>query len=225
MLLFGISVSNYIWPWGQKVKGQILIKYAHFGRYGGKEENWSIFWYMIELRVLNRGNQLPLQSDARFSSYKGSEVGFDTFLAISLCVYIGAHNNFRTKCPSSKGTFLIETVMSSEVIQGRLWAKSCQLMLIFATTSSDQVWHRWNVGTNCEWSRGTFSKITVMWSKVTKGQLLVNYWSKCVLFLVTSCETPTDRVRHGWFFGTSCEWDKGSFSNIMIMWSKVNKGQ
>ena len=122
MLLFGISVSNYIWPWGQKVKGQILIKYAHFGRYKAKKKSLSIFWYMIELCVLYGGNQLSLQSDTRFSSYKGPNVGFYTFLAISLCVYIGAHNNFRTECTLSKGTVLIKTVMSSKVIQGRLWA-------------------------------------------------------------------------------------------------------
>ena len=42
---------------------------------------------------------------------KGPEVGFYTFLAISLCVYMGAHNNFRTECTSSKGTFLIKTVI------------------------------------------------------------------------------------------------------------------
>ena len=87
--------------------------------------------------MLYGGKQLPLQSDIRFSSYKGLKVGFDTFLAISLCVYSGADNNFRTVCTSSSGTFLIKTVMSSKVIRGRLWAKSCQLMLIFATTSSD----------------------------------------------------------------------------------------
>ena len=67
----------------------------------------SIFWYMIELCVPYRGNQLSLQSDTRFSSYNGSKVGFDTFLAITLCVYIGAYNNFKTECTSSKGTFLI----------------------------------------------------------------------------------------------------------------------
>ena len=70
-----------------------------------------------------RGNQLPLQSDTLFSSYKGSKVGFDTFLAIPLCVYIGAYNNFKTECTSSRGTFLMKTVMSSKVIQGRLRAK------------------------------------------------------------------------------------------------------
>ena len=54
------------------------------------------------------------------SRYKGSKVGFDTFLAITLCVYIGAYNNFKTECTSSNETFLIRTVMSSKVIQGRL---------------------------------------------------------------------------------------------------------
>ena len=71
---------------------------------------------MIELCVLYGGKQLPLQSDTRFSSYKGPKVGFDTFLAISLCVYIGADNNFRTECTSLSGTFLIKTIMSSKVI-------------------------------------------------------------------------------------------------------------
>ena len=73
----------------------------------------SILWYMIELCVLYGGNQLPLQSDTRFSSYKGPKVGVDTFLAISLCVYIGAHNDIRTECTSSRGHFWIKTVMSS----------------------------------------------------------------------------------------------------------------
>ena len=40
MLLFGIGVSNYIGPCGQKVKGHILIKYAHFGRYGAKKKKF-----------------------------------------------------------------------------------------------------------------------------------------------------------------------------------------
>jgi len=82
-----------------------------------------IFWYMIELCVPYRGNQLSLQSDTRFSSYKGSKVGFDTFLAITLCVYIEAYNNFKTECTSSRGTFLIKNVMPSKVIRGRLLAK------------------------------------------------------------------------------------------------------
>ena len=70
---------------------------------------------MIELCVPYRGNQLSLQSDTRFSSYNGSKVGFDTFLAITLCVYIGAYNNFETECTSSRGTFLIK---KRHVIQG-----------------------------------------------------------------------------------------------------------
>ena len=105
-------------------------KYAHFERYGAKEKSLSIFWYMIELCVPYRGNQLPFQSDTRFLSYKGSKVGFDTFLAITLCVYIGAYNNFKTECTSSKGTFLIKTVMSSKVIQGRLWAKRKNMLIL-----------------------------------------------------------------------------------------------
>ena len=64
-------------------------------------------------------NQLPLQSDTRFSSYKGSKVGFNTFLAITLRVYIGAYNNFKTECTSSRGTFLIKTVMSFKVAYGQ----------------------------------------------------------------------------------------------------------
>ena len=80
---------------------------------GQRKKSLSIFWYMIELCVLQRGKQLPLQSETRFSSYKGPKVGFDTFLAISLCVYIGAHNDFRTECTSSRGHFWIKTVMSS----------------------------------------------------------------------------------------------------------------
>ena len=150
---------------------------------------------MIELCVLYGGNQLPLQSDTRFSSYKGSKVGFDSFLAITLCAYIGAYNNFKRECTSSRGKFLIKTVMSPKVIQGRFWAKSCQLMLIFATTSSDKVWHGWYIKTKCEWSGGTFSKITVIQSKVTKCQLCVKicFWVILVLKLPL-----TARVRHGW---------------------------
>ena len=131
MLLFGISVSNYIWPWGQMSNPN---KICSFWEIWGKENMFvNILIYDRALCALWRKPtpaRLPLQSDTRFSSYKGPKVGFDTFLAISLCVYIGAHNNFRTECTSSKGTFLIKTVMSSKVIQGRLWAKSCHLMLI-----------------------------------------------------------------------------------------------
>ena len=56
----------------KKVKGQNPNKICSFWETWGKEKSLSIFWYMTELRVLNRGNQLPLQSDTRFSSYKGS---------------------------------------------------------------------------------------------------------------------------------------------------------
>ena len=88
------------------------------------------FVNMIELCVPYRGNQLPLQSDTRFSSYKGSKVGFHTFLAITLCVYIGAYNNLKTECTSSRGTFFIKTVMSSKVIQGCLWAKRKNMLIL-----------------------------------------------------------------------------------------------
>ena len=77
-----------------------------------------------------RGNQFSLQSDTRFSSYKGSKVGFHTFLAITLCVYIGAYTNFKTECTSSRGTFLIKTVMSLKVIEGRLWAKRKNMLIL-----------------------------------------------------------------------------------------------
>ena len=85
---------------------------------------------MIELCVPYRINQLPLQSDTRFSSYKGSKVGFNTFLAITLCVYIGAYNNFKTECTSSRGTFFIKNVMSSKVIQGHLWVKRKNMLIL-----------------------------------------------------------------------------------------------
>ena len=80
---------------------------------------------MIELCVLYRGNHPPLQSDTRFSSYGGPKVGFDTFLAITVCVYIRAQNNFRTECTSSRGTFLIKTVRSSKVAYGPKTAHLC----------------------------------------------------------------------------------------------------
>ena len=86
--------------------------------------------HLLFFCVPYRGNQLPLQSDTRFSSYKGLKVGFDTFLAITLCVYIGAYNNFKTECTLSRGTFLIRTVMSSKVIQGRLWAKRKNMLIL-----------------------------------------------------------------------------------------------
>ena len=64
-------------------------KYAHFGRYGAKKKKFvNILIYDTALCAL------PLRSDTQYSSYEGSKVGFDTFLAITWCVYIGAHNNF-----------------------------------------------------------------------------------------------------------------------------------
>ena len=132
--------------------------------------------------MLYRVNHPPLPSDTRFSSYGGPKLGFDIFLTITVCVYIRAQNYFRTECTSSRGTFLIKTVRSSKVIQGRLWAKNYPLMLIFATTSIDEVWHGWYIWTRCEWSRGRFFKITVIWSKVTKGQIWVKL---CFFFAIT----------------------------------------
>jgi len=115
------------------IQGRLWAKRTNMLILGDMEQrkkSLSIFWYMIALCVPYRGNQLSLQSDTWFSSYKGSKVGFDTLLAITLCVYIGAYNNFETECTSSRGTFLIKNVMSSKVIQGRKWAKRKNMLIL-----------------------------------------------------------------------------------------------
>ena len=82
---------------------------------------------MIELCGPYRGNQLPHQSDTRFSSYKGSKVCFYTFFSNDVvCVYWSI-KQFQDRVHIIEGNFFDK---NRHVIQGRLWAKSCQLILM-----------------------------------------------------------------------------------------------
>ena len=123
------------------------------------------------LCVLHGRNQLPLQSDTPLSSYKGSKVGFDTFLAIALCVCISIQNACRTGCILSRVTFFMNTVMSSKVIQGQLWTKNCQIIPISATTSSDSIRCGRYSATRCMSWRVTYFIKSVISSEVIQGHL------------------------------------------------------
>ena len=78
------------------------------------------FWYVIKLCEMFTLARLPLQSDARFSSYSGQKVNFYTFMAIILGVYLGATWNFRTSGKQGRRIFYNKRVMWSKVRKGQL---------------------------------------------------------------------------------------------------------
>ena len=239
------------------------------GENGQRKKPLSIFWYMIELCELYRGNQLPLKSDTWFSSYGGPKVDFDTFCAIISCVYIVQNQKFRTECTSCRGFFKIKTIILCKVIQGHLGAKNClifanfynnfqwhsptwliywdklwmkighifknnryviqghqrsimgQKMFVFAITWECNVYSGWEFVNIVVRDSEIFFIKTIILCKVIQGHLGAK---NCIIMLVF-ITTSSDIVHHSWYIGISCEWSRGTFCNITVMWSKVTKGQ